>query len=191
MRALRRALPAPARDAWRAAIGEALVTALAGWPEERRTVLAAFAPSAFEAGPSLQALAALREAGWRVAYPRVDGEGLVFAEVEDAGALVPGHRGLLEPPPSAPSVAPSALGVVLVPGLAFDEAGGRLGQGGGHYDRALATLAGECLRVGICFSTQVLAAVTRDPWDEPMDLVCTDAGIVVATNKPLPVLRGR
>ncbi len=93
--------------------------------------------------------------------------------------LVVGKFGVSEPlatcPP--PKKAPE---VVIAPGLAFDLAGGRLGRGAGFYDRFVAKLRREnpgAVRViGVCFGVQVVERVPREPFDEPMDEVWTEAG---------------
>lgn len=66
--------------------------------------------------------------------------------------------------------------LVVVPGLAFTEAGERLGQGGGWYDRFLADRSPGTLVVGVAFEPQVIDAVPTDAHDVPMDCVVTDAG---------------
>jgi 5-formyltetrahydrofolate cyclo-ligase len=68
---------------------------------------------------------------------------------------------------------PGAIDVVVVPGLAFDPAGNRVGYGGGHYDRYLRRLARSALRVGICFPRQLVPEVPHGEGDEPVDLVVT------------------
>ena len=71
--------------------------------------------------------------------------------------------------------------LLLVPLLAFDAAGYRLGYGGGFYDRSLALLraTGDILAVGLAFAAQQVAAVPREPTDQPLDLVVTEVGLVV------------
>lgn len=114
----------------------------------------------------------LRARGVVTLYPRVQGEDLALVPVTDITSLVAGHRRILEPqgPPADPAIVDAAL----VPGVAFDLRGGRLGQGGGHYDRLLATLPETCLRVGVCFSGQLVPRVPRAEHDEPVDLVLTE-----------------
>jgi 5-formyltetrahydrofolate cyclo-ligase len=72
--------------------------------------------------------------------------------------------------------------VVLVPGVAFDEAGGRLGRGGGFYDRSLAALraTGAVYAVGLAYEAQMAARVPRDAWDEPVDVVATERRLLVS-----------
>jgi 5-formyltetrahydrofolate cyclo-ligase len=68
--------------------------------------------------------------------------------------------------------------LVLVPGRAFDRAGGRLGRGGGYYDRFLAPLAGEGLLCGVCYGVQVVPCVPRGPGDVAVDRVLTDEAVL-------------
>jgi 5-formyltetrahydrofolate cyclo-ligase len=69
----------------------------------------------------------------------------------------------------------SDLSVVLIPGLGFDKRGYRLGRGQGFFDRTLKGLS--ALKVGIAYEDQVLDTIVYDSWDEPMDLLVTDANI--------------
>ena len=84
--------------------------------------------------------------------------------------------GFEQPRADAPLVDPARIGIVLVPGLAFDARGGRLGRGKGYYDRLLATLPGR-LRVGITLDRFVIEAVPTDPWDLPMTHLVTESGV--------------
>lgn len=79
--------------------------------------------------------------------------------------------------PQAGYLAPHEAQLILVPGLAFDLGGGRLGRGRGVYDRVLAALPPACWRVGVCFREQVVPQVPRQSWDEPVDFVVTEEGI--------------
>jgi 5-formyltetrahydrofolate cyclo-ligase len=88
------------------------------------------------------------------------------------------HRGALTMVPED-DVDPSWPDVVLVPGLAFTAAGGRLGQGGGWYDRFLASVdRSRCTIVGVAFAEQLVDTLPLEPHDVLMDLVVTDAGVV-------------
>ena len=121
------------------------------------------------------ALSAAHTAGLAVGLPRVAGELLHYHRVAPAGGsangvcagLQPGYRGVAEPAADAPLLDLDLLPpdtVVLVPGAAFDRGGGRLGWGGGHYDRALAALSRSCgtaLLVGVCFAEQLIDRVPR------------------------------
>jgi len=73
-------------------------------------------------------------------------------------------------------VEPSWPDVVIVPGLAFTAGGGRLGQGGGWYDRFLAAVRPECTTIGVCFAEQVVDELPLEPHDVRVDVVVTDEG---------------
>jgi 5-formyltetrahydrofolate cyclo-ligase len=68
---------------------------------------------------------------------------------------------------------PATLDVVVVPGLAFTPEGRRLGQGGGHFDRFLARLRGNCLRIGVAFAEQLVADLPTSPHDIAVNVVIT------------------
>jgi 5-formyltetrahydrofolate cyclo-ligase len=106
--------------------------------------------------------------GKRVAFPRVEGKGLVLHTVRSWDGLRPGAFGIPEPAPSAPVVQPDEVEVALVPGLAFDRDGYRLGQGGGFYDRLLPNLRRAW---GVCFDAQRLLRVPREAHDVPVHRV--------------------
>ena len=99
--------------------------------------------------------------GKRCAYPRVEGAALRLYYVQGLEELEPTRWGLREPPPRAAREAALAdCDLVLVPGLAFDAAGGRLGRGGGFYDRLLATRDPARTRlVGVGFACQPVGDV--------------------------------
>jgi len=87
---------------------------------------------------------------------------------------------VLEPDPSLPLLLPEALGertLVLVPGLGFDAAGGRLGRGKGYYDRFLAKLGLGAAAVGICFEAQLLPEIPMDRSDVRVGYLCTETGL--------------
>ena len=102
----------------------------------------------------------------RFALPVVNGDSLLLREYQ-AERLAPGWKGILEPDASAPSVLPSEIDLALIPGVAFDRCGGRLGRGGGFYDRLLPQLG--CPVIGLCRQWRIVAQVPREPWDAPVD----------------------
>ena len=117
--------------------------------------------------------AELRARGAEVAYPSVDptSREMTFrvatpAELEDVPL---GFRGA---PPTAREVA--ALDVIVVPALALDASGNRLGYGAGFYDRTLPRFA-AATKIGVAYDFQLLAEVPALPTDVPVDLVVTDA----------------
>ncbi|MDX2131746.1 MAG: 5-formyltetrahydrofolate cyclo-ligase [Planctomycetota bacterium] len=90
-------------------------------------------------------------------------------------------RGIREPLPAAAAVAPSRIDLVVVPGVAFDACGGRLGRGSGFYDRFLAG-AGGCMRgykVGVCLDEQVVESVPMGAADTRLDAVVTPTRVLV------------
>jgi 5-formyltetrahydrofolate cyclo-ligase len=119
-----------------------------------------------------------RAAGMRVVYPRiVDGDRrLAFHEVA-IDELVPARFGLREPQATAPTVELSVIAALLVPGLAFDRAGGRIGWGRGYYDATLAGAHTAALRIGLAFECQVIEHVPHDPHDAVLHYVVTEAAI--------------
>lgn len=118
----------------------------------------------------------LWQAGKRVALPRcLPGHGLEARLVQRNTVLVPHPWGMLEPGTDCTLMAPADIGLVLVPGLAFDRSGGRLGQGGGFYDRWLAGFSG--LTVALCREVTLLDRVPREGHDRPVDLVVTEGAV--------------
>jgi len=117
-----------------------------------------------------------QSAGLTLAWPRVSGPAeLAFHVLEGPDGLIPGWRGILEPPSDAPCVELTELDLLLVPGVCFDRSGARLGQGGGFYDRLLAGDAGVHT-VGVAFEVQVVDAVPTGPRDVPVKGLVTERG---------------
>ena len=110
-------------------------------------------------------------AGIRAALPRVEGREMSFFYVERSEDLEPGAYGI--PEPRAGCVrADEVKAVMLVPGVAFSPDGGRLGYGGGFYDRFLAREP-EHFTVGLGYGFQILEHMKTEPFDISMDLVAT------------------
>lgn len=94
--------------------------------------------------------------------------------------LKPGYCGIPEPIPGIRQTAvtdPSGIDVVIVPGSVFDRQGGRLGYGGGYYDRFLALSAPQAKRIGLAFELQVVDAIQLQPHDQKMDWLITEKKI--------------
>lgn len=113
-------------------------------------------------------------AGLVVAYPRVEGPGAMTFRTMTAIPETAGRFGLQEPPEGAPVA--EGLDLLVVPGVAFDREGGRLGQGGGFYDRWLGQ-AGGPFALGVCFAAQLVPAVPRALHDVAVDAVLTEDGM--------------
>lgn len=111
-----------------------------------------------------------------VVYPRVEQRHLAFVQVRDMGELEPGTFGI--PVPKGERTDLGKQAVVLVPGLAFDQRGYRLGYGGGYYDRFLERFEGR--RIGVAFDVQIADELPRADYDQPVDLVVTGTQVIDA-----------
>ncbi|HUS65812.1 MAG TPA: 5-formyltetrahydrofolate cyclo-ligase, partial [Kofleriaceae bacterium] len=125
------------------------------------------------------------ERGVAIAFPRVlpDEHALAFHLVAGEHELTAGAFGIREPSPQAPLVAAGEIDVYLVPGLAFDHAGTRLGWGRGYYDRTFAADP-HAVRIGYCYQCQVAPSVPRGEDDLPVHHIVTEAGIATARVAP-------
>ncbi|GAB7387805.1 5-formyltetrahydrofolate cyclo-ligase [Bacillaceae bacterium] len=99
--------------------------------------------------------------------------------------LLPGAYGILEPDEAVSRPAdPRTVDYVIVPGVAFDRKGGRLGYGGGYYDRFFALLPKLPWRVGVCFAQQVVPCVPLDPHDVRVDELITEKAAYACEHRP-------
>lgn len=94
--------------------------------------------------------------------------------------LVRHKYGFWEPAPETPRVEPAVLDAVLVPGLAFDLWGHRLGYGQGFYDRFLAQLPPRTLTIGLVAEALLVPELPHDPWDVPVQFLATEQGVRAA-----------
>lgn len=124
-------------------------------------------------------LARFRAAGALTALPVAkDRESpLSFRAWSPGDTLIPDGFGIPSPDPDAPEVTPS---LVIAPVLAFDRAGGRLGQGAGHYDRTIAALRKRLpvFVLGLAYTGQEVAALPLEPHDIPLDAILTENGYI-------------
>lgn len=150
------------------------IAALASF--ERAQVVLLTLPYRSEWDATLLARHAL-DAGKIVAAPRVDPSSRMLRplRVVDLDAdIEPGYRDIPEPRAACPAVALDTIDWVLVPGVAFDAAGRRLGYGGGYYDRLLPLLRRGVARVAGAFEAQIVDAVPALAHDVAVDCVVTE-----------------
>jgi 5-formyltetrahydrofolate cyclo-ligase len=142
------------------------------------TVISGFMPLKSEINP-LPLLQKLAEAGARLALPAIAGRGkpLIMRAWDFGAPLDRGQWGIREPKADAPEVEPDIL---LVPLLAFDRAGYRIGYGAGYYDMTIHRLRGRkaVTAVGIAFAAQEAPQIPTTPRDERLDLVLTEREVI-------------
>ena len=138
------------------------------WKSAR--LVAAFLPIASEPGiaPLLAASA--------ICIPRVRGGKCDFVMLPESFAHTDWRLDGTEFD-ALPAIDPARLDLVLVPGLAFTKEGARLGRGGGYYDRLLTGCTARTHRVGVCFSTQLVASLPTEPHDQRVDRVITESSL--------------
>jgi len=136
---------------------------------------------------TLPAIQRALQTGQRVVVPycTVDEGGapcLGLWRLQNLDELQKGTWGILEPPRARwhdpeHRAEVEALDLIVVPGVAFDREGGRLGNGAGYYDRLLARVRSDCKLVGIAYEAQLLTEIDRAAHDVDMDLVVTEASV--------------
>jgi len=184
MRKRRAALAPEARVAASEAAGDRLVAWLTKDDLAEGAVVAAYWPINDELDPR-PAMTALLDKGYQIALPaaRAKSEPLVFRAWLPGEPLEPDAMRIPAPLETATEYAPD---LVLVPLLAFDAAGHRLGYGAGFYDRSLAALRRErrVMAVGLAFATQEVSAVPAGPDDVALDAILTESGIFGRMSAP-------
>jgi 5-formyltetrahydrofolate cyclo-ligase len=170
------------RDALPAALRGQAAQAIAarGLPVEVKpgAIVSGFSPLKSEINP-VPLMRRFTDAGAALALPVVKGRGhpLTMRAWSFGAPLNTGQWGIREPPPEAPEVFPDML---IVPLLAFDRRGFRIGYGAGYYDMTLARLRGmkPVVAMGIAFATQEVADVPISPRDARLDLVLTEQEVI-------------
>jgi 5-formyltetrahydrofolate cyclo-ligase len=140
---------------------------------EARTILAY---QSYRQEPDLTMLLADRAKQWGLS--RCVGKELTWHCWQPSEPLVVGTYGILEPAPGSPQLEPANVDLILVPAVAIDRRGYRLGYGGGYYDRLRADPAwGKIPTIGIVFDFAAVDLLPIDPWDLKLDAVCTELGL--------------
>ena len=140
--------------------------------------------AAYLASPEEASVTPFMEIAWQrsqaVFLPWIDEQPrkMVFRRYQPDNVLVKNRFGLLEPDTQNDAASAHELDCVLVPLVAFDDAGTRLGMGGGYYDSFFAEAKGRPVLIGIAFSEQrATEPLPKAAWDVALDMVVTDAGI--------------
>lgn len=141
-----------------------------------RSVLV-YSPINHEVDTELIVLSALKS-GKKIAFPSVVGDELFFCEVQDRSSLKKGTFGILEPCAAGKILTPEEAELLVVPGVAFDLHGHRIGYGKGYYDKTLHRLEGHGKLVGLCYDFQLVDEILAEPHDVKMDLIITEKRVV-------------
>jgi 5-formyltetrahydrofolate cyclo-ligase len=169
------------------------MAAFPAWRNAKTVLLFLDAPGEIDTAPLLNL--AFKQ-GKKVFLPKCEGEIARFWHIKSAeGPWQTGAFDIREPlieGPVLPEEFPSEKGdsvkpgespaLMVVPGMAFDRQGNRMGHGKGYYDRFFAKLDEQkvpYVRVALCLEQQVIAEVPTEPWDKPMDAICTGSGLFV------------
>lgn len=130
-----------------------------------------------DTGPLLEKFFAAHK---KVFVPRIEENRLCFYRAASpSGPWRLGAFNIREPPVNdgaAPLESGDFPALIITPGLAFDQNGGRLGHGRGFYDRFFAENPGPCFTLGLCLTAQIVPAVPSAHWDHRMDALCTGDG---------------
>ncbi len=165
----------------RAASAKAIIKLLTGCEQYRTAELVLCYVSSEKETDTLELIVRALADGKKVACPRCDKNThtMTFHEISSLNQLKPGAYGIFEPLEELPGAQSGEVqnSICIVPGLAFDRLGGRLGYGGGYYDRFLAGYSG--CAIGLCPSDCLSAAILpADKYDLPVDMVITDMEII-------------
>lgn len=128
------------------------------------------------------------EAGKRIVVPlcRPEGRVLTPCRIDSFAELETGHYGIREPKADCLRVVPSGeIDAVLVPAVAFDRRGYRVGYGGGYYDRFLPKVP-QAAKIGATFACQIVPEVPRDRFDVQVERIVTEEGIITPEDERRP-----
>ena len=171
-----RAILTPAEIKQHSAVIAAYVCALPAFCVSPTIMVYMALPQEVQTG---QIIAQARQARKRVAVPVVRAQDLIAVALsEDPTQLRRGRFGIPEPSGTPTMIHPQEIGCIVVPGVAFDSRGGRLGFGKGYYDRFLGQLPATTYRCGLAFGIQVVPCVPQAPHDICMHGIVTEQGYI-------------
>lgn len=147
---------------------------------KRAGVLALYAPIHNEVDTARVAADALAS-GKRIAFPVVVEHGLIFREVKELSSLEKGSFGILEPCPTCMVFDPEEVDIFVLPGVAFDLQGHRIGYGKGYYDKTLHMLEGCGRFIGFCHDFQLIDTIVGEPHDVRVDMIITEKRVIRPT----------
>ena len=165
-------------DQWLASSQKAQRRLIALEEFSRSACIALYAPAHNETDTS-EILEAAFAVGKRVLYPAVCGERMVYRQVEELENLAEGSFGILEPCPTGIDHHADEPDLIIVPGVAFDPNGHRIGYGKGYYDRFLLHPGRKAHLIGLCHDFQLIdGAIPAEEHDIRMELIVTDRRII-------------
>lgn len=173
LRQRRQALSQPQQRAAAEAAASHLMQ-LPGWAQARRIALYLAQDGEIDTSPISELC---RKPGIQLFLPVIGpDDSLTFARWQTDEPLLTNRYGIPEPATAAQRCAAAELDILVLPLVGWDRRGGRLGMGGGFYDRSLAGVT-DTLLVGLAHSVQELEQVPQEQWDISMDYVVTDTGV--------------
>ena len=116
--------------------------------------------------------------GKRVALPAVVHHGLLFREVSELSSLKRGAFGIMEPGQGSRLFQLAEEDIFVLPGIAFDLTGHRVGYGKGYYDKTLHRIEGQGRLIGLCYDFQLVDRIAGEPHDVKMDLIISEKRII-------------